>query len=174
MASLHKDPRGKSPYFYGAFLNADGRRSYKSTKQRNRDKALEVCRGWERAARKGWEGSLTEVQVRKILGEIYERTTGEAMKFPTVADFLNGWVASKATTKASSTVRIYRDAVNAFLSHLGKRSTLSIASMTARDIETFRDEEVQAGKANKTVNLTCGVIRSAFSTARKQQLYAAS
>ncbi len=170
MASLHKDPRGKSPFFYGAFLNADGRRSFKSTKQRDRDKALEICRGWERAARKGREGSLTEVHVRKVLGEIYERTTGEAIKFPTVTDFLNGWIASKATTKSSSTVRIYRDAVTAFLSHLGNRSALSIASMTARDVETFRDEQVKSGKANKTANLGLGVIRSAFTTARKQQL----
>ena len=150
MASLHKDPRGQSPYFYGAFLNADGRRSFKSTKQTNRDKALEICRGWERAARKGREGSLTEVHVRKVLGEIYERTSGEAIKFPTVADFLNGWAASEATTKSSNTVRIYRDAVNAFLSHLGNRSALSLASITARDIEAFRDEQVKAGKANKT------------------------
>lgn len=170
MASLHKDPRGKSPYFYAAFLNGDGRRSFKSTKQTDRDKALEVCRGWERAAKQGRAGSLTEVQVRKVLGEIYERTTGEAIKFPNVTDFLNGWVKSKATTKSSSTVRIYRDAVNAFLSHLGSRSALSIASITARDVETFRDEQVKAGKVNKTANLSLGVVRSAFTTARKQQL----
>ena len=89
---------------YGAFLNADGRRSFKSTKQTNRDKALEICRGWERAAKEAREVSSTEVHVRKVLGKIYERTTGEAIKFPTVADFLNGWVASKAAIKSISAV----------------------------------------------------------------------
>ena len=95
MASLHKDPRGKSPYWYAAFLNADGKRSFKSTKRTDRDQAEEICRGWERAARQGHNGNLTEVHVRKILGEIYERTTGETIKFPTVTDFLNGRVESR-------------------------------------------------------------------------------
>lgn len=66
---------------------------------------MEICRGRERAARKGREGSLTEVHVRKVLGEIYERTTGETMRIPTVADFLNDRLAAKVLTKAGSIVR---------------------------------------------------------------------
>ena len=102
---MHKASRGKSPLLYGTFLNADGRRSFKSTKQRDRDRALEVCRGRERAARKGREGSLTEVHVRKVLDEIYERTTGETMRIPTVSDFLNDRLAAKVLIKGGSTVR---------------------------------------------------------------------
>ena len=56
MASLHKDPRGKSPYFYAAFTLPDGRRTFRSTKLTDRKKALEVCLEWERAADQGRDG----------------------------------------------------------------------------------------------------------------------
>ena len=118
MASLHRDPRGKSPYWYCAFLNTDGKRSFKSTKRKDRDEAEEICKAWERAAKLGREGGLTEGHVRKVLGEIYEKATGETMKFPTVTDFLRDWVKSKQLTKSSSTTRIYGDAMEAFLAHL--------------------------------------------------------
>src|SRR5438093_1082328 len=50
MASLHKDPRGKSPFFYCAFTLPDGRRTFRSTKLTDRKKAWEVCLQWEKAA----------------------------------------------------------------------------------------------------------------------------
>jgi hypothetical protein len=47
-------------------------------------KAAEICRGWERAAASGRAGTLTEIKVRKVLEEIYERTHGEEVRFETV------------------------------------------------------------------------------------------
>ena len=48
---------------------------------------------------------MTEVHVRKVLDEIYERTTGETMRIPTVSDFLNDRLAAKVLIKGGSTVR---------------------------------------------------------------------
>ena len=72
MASLHRDPRGRSPFWYCAYTLANGRRCFKSTKQRERKKAQEVCRGWERAAEAAGRGDLTQIQARKILDEILD------------------------------------------------------------------------------------------------------
>src|SRR5688500_3094469 len=118
MASLHKDPRGKSEFWYCAFTNADGKRSFKSTKEREHSKADEICRGWAHAAKSGRQKTLTEIQVRKVLGDIYERTTGEQIEFDTIAGYLESWLKSKAKVTAPNTHRIYKDAVNDFIAHL--------------------------------------------------------
>ena len=70
MGSLHKDPRGRSPYWYCAFMLPDGRRTFRSTKKKDRKEAWDLCRAWEKAAESAGRGSLTEVQARKVLNEI--------------------------------------------------------------------------------------------------------
>ena len=60
MASIHKDPRGKSPFWYCAFYGADGRRMFRSTKATDRKMALKICFAWERlppGSPKGINGS---------------------------------------------------------------------------------------------------------------------
>ena len=79
MASLHRDPRGKSPFWYCAYTEGDGKRRFKSTKQTNRKKAEAVCEGWQRAADLARKGLLTQVQAQKIISEIYERSSGEPL-----------------------------------------------------------------------------------------------
>lgn len=170
MSSLHKDPRDKSPYWYCAFTNADGKRSFKSTKSTDHKKADEICRGWEHAANAGRQGTLTEVKVRQVLADIYDRIgTGEKIKFDTVATFFDEWVAAKTKTTALNTQRIYRDAVEAFKKHLGNKAQLSLTSLDKRHFESFRDEQLAGGKSNKTVNLLIGVLRAALNAARREQ-----
>jgi len=74
MPSLWK--REKSPYWVCCYASADGQRLKKSTKQTDRDKAMEVCLSIERAERFAKSGTLTEQADKKIIGEIVERTTG--------------------------------------------------------------------------------------------------
>src|SRR5688572_13996898 len=108
MASLHRDPRGRSPYFYAAFILPDGRRAFRSTKRTKRKEAEEVARGWERAARLGRAGTLSEVQARDVLNDIYERANGERMDFLGTAEYLREWLNSKDLIRAKGTVRRYR------------------------------------------------------------------
>ena len=170
MASLHRDPRVN--HLSGIVLSLNRMVNAPSglPRKKLRAEADEVCRGWQRAAELGRQGNLTEVQIRKVLGDIYERATGETIKFSCAADFLQEWVESHKLTKSANTVRIYRDAVDDFIVHAGKRSQLSIAGITPRDISGFRDNALKEGKANKTANLILGVLRSAFGTARKHGL----
>jgi hypothetical protein len=70
MASIHKDPRGKSPYWYVAYTLADGKRVFRSTRQTDRKKAAEVARTLERATQAARQSELTETRVRNWM---YER-----------------------------------------------------------------------------------------------------
>jgi hypothetical protein len=113
MASLHRDPRGKSPFWYVAFTLPNGRRTFRSTKERVRNRAWEIAFKWEKAAKLGRRGELTEVQARKVLNDILENAGIEAMKLQSVEVFFMDWLASKEAAKAKGTARRYRDAPRA-------------------------------------------------------------
>ncbi|MHB8521846.1 MAG: tyrosine-type recombinase/integrase [Limisphaerales bacterium] len=174
MASLHRDSRGKSPFWYCAFTQADGTRCFKSTKKTKRKDAEEVARGWQRAVDLARGGALTEIQVRKIIDEIYERANGEALNFASTADFLKQWTESKELTAAKSTARRYRDVLVAFAAQLGPKAQRSLGAITPADIAAFRDLQVKEGKANKTANMAVKTLRIAFNVARRQGMILAN
>jgi hypothetical protein len=96
MASLATDSRRRSPFWICCYTSGTGQRLKKSTKvsvrpfkgEKRKDgspksvadkraEAWEVCLSIERAENHARNGTLTEQQARKIIGEILERTTGE-------------------------------------------------------------------------------------------------
>src|SRR6476660_16208 len=105
MPSLWK--RGKSPYWVCCYTSADGQRLKKSTKQTDRDKAMEVCLSIERAERLAKAGTLTEQAAKKIIGEIVERTSGEVLRDHTVFDWFNEWCTGKSQTNSPATSERY-------------------------------------------------------------------
>src|SRR5215510_13248638 len=98
MASLHKDPRGKSPYWYVAYRLADGRRAFRSTRQTDRKKAAEVARTLERAAKAARDNTLTETRVRQWMDELLEATGQSPVRNVTVRSFASDWLAGKRLT----------------------------------------------------------------------------
>jgi integrase len=171
MASLHKDPLQRSPYFYCKFRNSDGRISFKSTKKKKRDEAWNVCLGWADAARRAATGELTEVQARKVVSEIVERAGGAAISFLSTKDFCERWLTSKEATKTKGTVVRYRGVLDNFQSFIGeKKAASNIASITAADIEAFRDNEVRSGKTQSTANFGLKAVKSVFYSAKRQGL----
>ncbi len=90
MPSLRKDSRGRSPFWICCYTSATGQRLQKSTKitikpvkgekrkdgspktaADKRSEALEVCLATERAENHAKNGTLTEQQAKKIIGEIW-------------------------------------------------------------------------------------------------------
>ena len=168
MASLHREPRGKSPFWYCAFTNANGQRCYKSTKETKRKRAEAVAAGWQRAVDLARRGTLTQVQASKVVGEIYEAVNQEPMNTADTASFLRDWIKSKMLTAAPSTARRYKDVIEAFLKSLGDKSKRNLAGLVPRDIAAFRDECIKSGKAGKTANMAVKTLRIALNVARKQ------
>lgn len=170
MASLHRDPRGKSPYWYCAYTDARGIRRFKSTKETAHKPAEAVCNGFQRAANLARRGTLTQVQALKVVGEIYESVNQEPLNSADTATSLREWKDSKKATAAPSTARRYGDVVEAFLAFLGEKAGRNLAGLVPRDVAAFRDSYVKAGKANKTANMAVKTLRIALNQARKQGL----
>jgi len=179
MSSLHEDPNERSPFWYCAFCNSDGRRSFKSTKRpvkgkdsketaKFRAEAEEICRGWERAANLGQQGSLVEVQARKVLSEILERATGEPLNFVTTKSYLETWVASKKVSRAGGTAARYEHTVEKFIEQLGGKAQQGLAALTPRDLEAFRDSQLADGKSATTANMALKTLRIPLNLARRQ------
>src|SRR4026207_2492675 len=103
MASIHKDPRGKSPFWYCAYRLPNGKRTFRSTKQRDRKAAEEFCRKLEFASRESKASRLTEVRARALISEIVEHTSGEPLRFDTTEDWLHDWLKGKQATKKERT-----------------------------------------------------------------------
>jgi len=121
------------------------------------------------AAKAGRDGILTEIQARKVVSEIYQRATGDEIKFDTIESYLTNWLTAKKGTTSPGTQRIYGDAINAFLSHLGNKRALSLAGVDKRHFISFREVLTTQGKANKTINLIFSVLRAALNDARREQ-----
>src|SRR5215469_1877509 len=103
MASIHKDPRGKSPFWYCAYVMPNGQRAFRSTKQIDRKKALKECLKLESAADKARAGELVESQARKILDDILESVGERPIRKKTIREFFAGWLEGKQLAKKDAT-----------------------------------------------------------------------
>src|SRR5438105_695084 len=124
MASLWE--RKESPYWFCCYTSADGQRLKKTTKVKikpesaetrkngspktaadKRREALEVCLGIERAENHARDGTLTEQAAKKIIGEILERTTGEALQSFKAREWFRHWLDIKEQVRAGKTTTRY-------------------------------------------------------------------
>ena len=168
MASIHKDPRGKSPFWYCAYRLPNGRRTFRSTKLRDRKAAEEFCRRLEYASHESKAGRLTEARAHQLISEIVEQATGEPLRNYTVEDWFADWLRGKQSTKTQSTFLKYANTVNRFLASLGPRAKLNVNQIAPRDVDRFRQGEVEAGKHPSTCNDHVKIVRMAFTSARRQ------
>jgi len=171
MASIHKDPRGKSLFWYCAYTLPNGRRVFRSTKQRDRKKALDFCRALEKASEKARAGELTEIQVRKLLDEVLESVGQKPVRSESVRAFFTNWLAGKKLSTAPGIYAHYEKAVTKFLDVLATKADKALSGVTPRDIEAFRDMRLNAdGISTGTLVLDLKTVRSVFSNARRQGL----
>ena len=170
MASIHKDPRGKSPFWYCAFTLPDGRRTFRSTKVASRKEAQGVCLQWEKAAEQGRDGNLTEAQSRKVLNTILENTGQAPMQSETIHDYFTNWINGKELASKPRTHERYKIIVKKFLASLGQKARRPLGALSVRDLENFRNESMAAGKAPKTITVEIKILRIVLNVARRQGL----
>jgi len=189
MPSLRKDSRGRSPFWICCYTSATGQRLQKSTKitirpfkgEKRKDgspksvadkraEALEACLGIERAENHAKNGTLTEQQAKKIIGEIVERTTGEPLRNYKVRDWLDQWLDMKEQVRASKTMDRYRQVIRDFIASLGSRANLALSHVTPKDVLVYRSLITKAGKTARTANLSAKVVSAAFNTAVRQHI----
>lgn len=173
MATLHRprNARGKeSPFWAAKFRDASGRIVNRSTKRKGLREAQKVAMLWEEAARKARLGELTQAASVKLLGELMEATTGEALKTPTIKETFENYVATcTAEGATASTLARYKPVFRRLLEHLGKvRAAASVASLTVAELEAWQKKELEAGMSEKSLNMQAGVIRAALAGARRR------
>lgn len=168
MASIHKDPRGKSPFWFCAFALPDGRRAFRSTKQTDRKKAWEFCLKLEKAAASARSGELTERTARKILDDILESVGATKLKSESVRAFCSNWLKGKELSVSASALLHYRKAVSQFLEFLGERADKSLTTLSTRDIEGFRDLRLRSGVSNSTAQADLKTVRRILASAQRQ------
>ena len=167
MASIHKDSRGKSPFWYCAYRLPNGKRTFRSTKLTDRKAAEEFCRRLEYASHESKAGRLTEARARELISEFVEHATGEPLRNYTAEDWLREWLDGKKATKASATFLKYANGINGFLGSLGTRAKLNVNQIAPRDVHRFQQAEILAGKHPSTCNDHVKIVRMAFTSARK-------
>jgi integrase len=166
MASIYKRPN--SPFWVANFRGADGIWLRKSTKERNRGRALEICIEWDKAARLAAAKNLTAVQARRILAEMVQFSSGEKLTSYTVESWLNEWLKNKTGGTSKSTLVRYKQVSRDFLAHLKSRAKVSLAAITPGDIISFRNKLREGGRAVSTCNMVVKKILSVpFEQARR-------
>jgi integrase len=168
MASIHKDPRGKSPFWYCAYRLPNGKRTFRSTKLTDRKAADEFCRRLEYASHEAKSGRLIEMRARELISEIVEHATGEPLRNYTAEEWLREWLQGKKATKTEGTFLKYENVINSFLASLGNRAKFNVNHIAPRDVLKWRDAQILDGKSPGTANDLVKVVRMAFTAARRQ------
>ena len=71
---------------------------WRSTKQTDSRKAIEVARKWEKAARLAANSELTQSASIRLLDELMEVTIGEHLDVQSVETYIEQWLRSKKAT----------------------------------------------------------------------------
>lgn len=170
MASLHKDPRGKSKYWYCAFTLPNGQRTFRSTGETEKKPAWSICKRWEETSDSARHGELTRTRAEKVVSDILESIGEAPLSSKTVRQFFENWIEGKTLAKTAATSRRYTAVIQSFLEAIGPAADKSLLSLRPEDVELFRNHRIRSGVSPQTVGLDLVIIRSVLSSAEKQRL----
>src|SRR5258708_30331025 len=152
MPSLHKDGRGKTPYWIAAYTDEFGRRRKRSTKKTSEKEAQKVLNGWLKAIDLKRDIRLTEARAREIISEI----CGQKIYVPSVEEYLTDWLKAEKPTISEASYLKKDQAVRLFFKSLGDRKLQSLEAIVEADIVKLRDQLSADGRRAATVN---GLVR---------------
>ncbi len=196
MASVHKYPSRKSPYWVGVFADENGIQRYRSTKETNQTRAREKAALWERTAKKlrlskrrrgetplpgseaileilivaaqqAMEGKFTITHARRCIDQLLQISGQPKIASITTESFLTEWLASTKPTVSEGTYESYEEKVESFLEFLGERKTEAIDTVLPSDIEKYRTAQLESKIAKTTVNLKLKILSTPFRAAQK-------
>ena len=197
MASLRKDPRGFSKFWYACITVPGKGQTQRCTKivatERNRGEAMTIAEKWEREAKhlgpalhlenraavlesfisftqKAVARDATEADAREMLDRVLESTGQNAVKNESARVFSERWLNAQIIGLAESSVLSYKLAVRLFLKHLGSMADKPLRVVRPEHIETFKTARIATGVTAKTVDRDLKVVRAIFASGIKQGL----
>jgi integrase len=163
MASLHRDSRGKTPYWIAAYTDQFGRQRKRSTKKTDKREARIVLQGFERAEQLARNNNLTERAAREILNEILSRTGQPQIYAPSIRQYLADWLKREDSNTKIAINRKQQLVARLFLDSLRSRADIPLTHIIENDILNLRNKLVSDGRTLQTANtLVRGVLGSAF------------
>jgi integrase len=90
------------------------------------------------------KGELSEARARNLIAKLAEVSTGEQLRFFTVAQWRDEWLAMKAATSKPATLARYKAHVDAFIVWIGDKANQRLEAVTKSDVRGFRDA-IRAG-----------------------------
>ena len=154
MASIHH--KNRSPYFWAAFRGSDGRRMFRSTGSTNRSAAMTIALEWERVAREGRAGRITEARIRAAMTDLFKRANSNDLPSQSVTKFLDSWQKTKSLEIADSSLAVYSQVCRLIVESLGKKSNDPVDAITMADAVAFRDglaERLSPSTTNKLLKI---------------------
>ncbi|MEM1057639.1 MAG: site-specific integrase [Verrucomicrobiota bacterium] len=162
MASVRR--KEGSSYWICCFTDATGKQRQKSSKMTRKSDALRMAHDLESAYRR----LKTAEQARSMISDAYREITGSELEHLSVRDFMQRWLASKASLSKRSLDK-YKRCIEGFLVHLDTRADAGLELITTADIAAYRDG-MAARLAVMSTNHNLKIVRSAFLEAQRQGL----
>jgi integrase len=161
----------KSKYWSVKYRGPDGRYVIKTTRRQSKEEARSVGGAWERAAELARAGEFTQSAAATLFNEILA-VTGQSFNAPRISSYFTQWIeGKKVLEKAPATIDRYEAVIHAFKNSLPERRQDGLlSSLTALDIEHFRNTEKASGKGTTTVNFGLKVMRAVLGDARRKGL----
>jgi integrase len=147
------------------FINEDGVRVNRSTKQSNRKKAQALADEWETIAKKARHGELTQEIGLKTINRILEASGARRIEVPSIHEAFERWYTDReGRDRSEATLKRYRGILNNFYAYLGaKKVNAPISSLTTTELENWHLSERSSGKSGTTADLGINIIRGALS-----------
>lgn len=174
MASIYR--RKDSKVWWARIRAEDG--SWKSIStgvERKRDKqskadALEYATSVEKAAEAASRHELHTARATELISRLVQISTGKPLETYTIAEWLKQYLTGKKATLADGSLSRYTRSIEDFIEHLGAKAERPLDTLTVKQVEAFRDAELETGKAGTSVTLEIKVLRAALATAHKRGL----
>lgn len=163
MASVHRHTG--TPYWHGAFRMPDGRRVQRSTKTKDKSKAIQIALGWERAA----QIHACKDQAARVLSDIVKAVGGAEFEQATVHAFAARWVEAKKLETSQATADRYASVCKRFVATLPE--TTLLRDLTSSMLARYRDAE--AGRTTPaSANMAIKILRMMLKDALHESLIA--
>jgi len=167
MAFLFQNP--KSPFWQAGWKDENGKRVNRSTKvlakHSLRKKAQKVADAYEGVTR----DRKSAKQIRKVISELHQEITGQALATSTVKQYVEQFISMKKGEGAPATVIFYRTATNDFLRWLGERADIDLNDIRAADMSAFRND-LLTRISETTASNKIKALRYMFRTAQESGL----
>jgi len=158
MASLRR--RHGSPYWTACFTDSKGKQQQRSTKEKNRAKALVIAQKWEEVN----DLNVTVAQAQEIVSEIVKEIRGKPLPSITLTAFLAEWLAEKKDEIAVGTYDQYRNVADNCLMCLPEKAEVALSTLSYPDMIQMRTA-LSERFAPDTVNNNLNILRGAFKRA---------